>query len=442
MPSKVLITKLEENRARAQELQALLDDANCPQAIIDEAIALAEEHERLKRQLNLSDSLNDISTTWGQSTEPPPPSKTVSATLIDKPKRTHEFVNIGDLASAVAKHQIGMSTDPRLASYLNQAQAVRSGEEGGVLVPADISPDIKIIHEGEMSLISLTDFTPTESNFVMVPVEEGVPHDFSGGIRAYWTAELATATKTRATTTPRAMTLDSCIALVDASNESLDDAPALENMFSIKMPQAIVARTNQALMRGTGVGTPIGVINAPARVTVAKETSQLAGTFLFENASKMFARLDPSLISTARWMIAPQIWPQLLGMTVAVKNVAGAENVGGAPVFVPGGNVAGAPFGTLFGVPVMPSEWCHPPGTEGDVVLVGWGMYHTRAKTAAPTPESAQIQMSMHILFDQNASQFRLVYRVLGFPWWSKPKPSADAGNPALSMIVTLADRA
>ena len=232
-----------------------------------------------------------------------------------------------------------------------------------------------------------------------------------------------------------AMTLDELTVLVDASNESLNDAPGLEALLRVKMPQAIVARTNEALMVGTGAGMPIGIVNAPCAVEVARETGQGTNTIIFDNIAKMYARFDLSLIGSAVWMVNQDIWPQLMTLTVPVKNVAGTENVGGMPVYVPGGNVAGAPFGTLLGIPVIPSEWCSQLGTPGDIILVGWGMYHTRTRDNV----QAGIEVSTHILFDQNASQFRLIYRILGFPWWSKPKPRADSANTnTLSMIVTV----
>lgn len=70
----------------------------------------------------------------------------------------------------------------------------------------------------------------------------------------------------------------------------------------------------------------------------------------------------------------------LIQMTVAVKNVAGNENVGGSAVYVPGGSAAGAPYGTLLGLPVVPIEQASTLGTAGDIMLADMSRYYYIAK--------------------------------------------------------------
>lgn len=438
-----LIARQEDIRIRAAELRAL-DEMDFTDEINEELEALKADNERVKKMLGIYSNLDDLaaapdrgSATARTTTAMIPGSQTSLAAQ----DRRFGFSSLGDFCQAIAKSEISKQVDPRLLApaYLQQAQAERSGQEGGYLVPPEYSPDVTIIHEGEGSLLALTDNLPTSSNVVELPVDEDTPHDFSQGVRAYWTAELEQGTKTRANPRKRIFGLDDLIALVDASNNVLDDAMQLDGLLRTKMPQAIVARLNQALMRGTGVGQPLGILNAPCRIEVPRETGQGASTFIFENSAKMFSRLDDSMITrNVRWMINSQVLPQLMGMTVNVKNQAGTDNVGGSAVYVPGGNVAGAPFGTLHGIPVTPSQWAYPLGTVGDISLVAWGGVLSRTKTGATSPEGAPIEISTHILFDRNASQYRVVFRVYAAPWYSKPLPPADPGGDSKSIIITL----
>src|SRR5439155_12909403 len=87
-----------------------------------------------------------------------------------------------------------------------------------------------------------------------------------------------------------------------------------------------------AFLNGTGAGQPKGVLNDAALITVTKEAGQATGTILYENVVKMFARLHPALVQDAVWIANPTTIPQLLLMTVKVKNVAGTENVGGSAI--------------------------------------------------------------------------------------------------------------
>ena len=66
------------------------------------------------------------------------------------------------------------------------------------------------------------------------------------------------------------------------------------------------------MINGTGAGQPLGLLNADATISVAKETGQAAATVLSENIFGMWARLHAPRRQNAVWLINQEIEPQLM----------------------------------------------------------------------------------------------------------------------------------
>ncbi len=189
-------------------------------------------------------------------------------------------------------------------------------------------------------------------------------------------------------------------------------------------------KTGDAIINGTGVGMPRGILagadDAP-RVKIGKETNQAAATVVVTNLEKMYARMPSRYIAGAKWYINQDVWPALFSMQKAV-------GTGGVPVFLPGGSVAGAPFGTIFGAPIVPLEYSKTLGTEGDIIFANLKAYGTQTRG---TVESA---MSIHLKFDFGQTAFRFLTEVDGQPWISSSITPAN-GTAKQSPFITLATR-
>jgi HK97 family phage major capsid protein len=70
--------------------------------------------------------------------------------------------------------------------------------------------------------------------------------------------------------------------------------------------------TEDAIVEGTGAGQPLGILNSPALISVAKETGQAAATIVKENVDKMWSRMWARARKNAIWLINQDIEPQLL----------------------------------------------------------------------------------------------------------------------------------
>jgi HK97 family phage major capsid protein len=121
-------------------------------------------------------------------------------------------------------------------------------------------------------------------------------------------------------------------------------------------------------------------------------------------------------------------------MFIPFTNVAGTENVGGAAVYMPPGGIAGQPYGTLFGRPVLEIEQASALGDLGDIVLLDPSRYRTISKGGAKE------DVSIHVRFLTDETAFRFVVRVNGQPMEKKPV-TPFKGSTAKSSFVTLAAR-
>jgi HK97 family phage major capsid protein len=170
------------------------------------------------------------------------------------------------------------------------------------------------------------------------------------------------------------------------------------------LPEELRFVVEDSIVNGTGVGMPKGILaGAGPRVSVAKETGQAATTIVSQNVIKMWARMYAPNRRNAVWLINQDCEPQLLQMSIAV-------GTGGQLVYTPPGGLSGAPYGTIFGRPVLPVEYCQTLGTQGDIVLTDLSDYQMIEKGGI------QSASSIHVNFTTDESVFRFVYRCDGQP--------------------------
>jgi HK97 family phage major capsid protein len=324
--------------------------------------------------------------------------------------------------------------DPRLnprAAALGANEKI--GSEGGFLVGTDVSKELlEELHESE-TLAPMCDPVPisNDSNGITINgVDETSRANGSrfGGVQAYWADEAGTATATKPKFRKIKMTLSKLLAFYYATDEELADTSVLAALAQRAFAEEMSFKVDDSIIRGTGSGQPLGILNAPVLVSVAKETGQLAATIQFENLTKMYARMPARSKRRANWFINDDVFPQLQTMTIA----AGAMNV---PVYLPPGGASEAPYGTIFGRPVMPIEQCETLGTVGDIILADLSQYKLATKGGL------QQASSIHVQFLTGEQVFRFVYRADGQPARSTPM-TPFKGSATQSPFVVLATRA
>lgn len=354
------------------------------------------------------------------------------------------FKSAGDFCRAVVgaatAKRTGVAYDSRLAildaqrgpsaaaptTYANEAV----GADGGFLVPPEYSRTIFALSLEEQALLPLTDQMPVEGNGMSLPKDETTPWG-SNGVRAYWQGEASVAGQSKPVLGRTDLRLKKLMALVPVSDELLADATALGAWFTPNAARSIRWKTDEAILFGTGAGTPLGVFaggsTGPA-VTVPIESGQAAGSFLIQNGAKMISRLMPGSYSRAIWLMNNDVLPSLF--TQSLNNYPVYFPIGGGQ-----GAAQGSPYGSYLGRPVIVSQHAKSIGNAGDVSLVDLSYYQSIIKS-----EGIQTATSMHLYFDADATAFRATFRVDGQPKIGAPVNPANGSN-TLSPFVQLAAR-
>lgn len=350
------------------------------------------------------------------------------------------FATFGEQLQAIARAAITGEPDPRLveiSNYRKQYLAATGASEkvpsdGGYLVQQDTQTEMLtgMIAGGELlRRVRRIPMSGGSNGLKINTLAETSRADGSrwGGIRAYWTDEAGSTTATKPAFRQIVLDLKKLTGLYYATEELLADAAALEAIARAGFQEEMTFKTEDAIFRGDGSGKPLGVLNAPVMISVSKETGQVADTFVAENAMAMFSRLRARNLANSIWTINQALFPQLMRMYIPV-------GTGGLPVYLPPGGLSSAPYGLLFGRPVVPLEYNSAPGDLGDVVLGDFGEY-TMIDKGAPDWAS-----SMHVAFTTGETVFRMTYRVDGQPTLNSPlTPYKNGGT--IGPFVTLAAR-
>jgi len=325
------------------------------------------------------------------------------------------FKNLGDFALAVKDAcQPGKRPDDRLLISHKAASGMGEsfGSDGGFLVPPEFAQKMLERVYASTNLLGMTDSYTVGGNALTFPrnTESSRANGSRwGGVRAYWREEGDQGTGTKPAFGRLQLNLHKLFVLIHASDELLSDAQglALEQYLLRVASEEINFVVGDAIVNGSGAGQPLGILNSPCLVSVAKETSQTAATVNAQNIANMWARLWAPCRTNAAWLLNQDVEAQLHTMTVGSGSAA-------TLAYLPPGGLSTKPYATLLGRPVLPVEWCPTLGTVGDILLVDLKHYVTIHK-------GIDTQMSIHLRFDYDESTFRFIFRVDGQPWWSAP---------------------
>lgn len=249
-----------------------------------------------------------------------------------------------------------------------------------------------------------------------------------GGMRGYWLAEGGTLTASQPRFNQMEWNLHKLGVLWYATEELLMDTVALSGRAATWASKELAFMLDDAILNGSGAGQPHGILNSAALVSVAKETGQAATTLVTENIQKMWSRMWAPSRSSAIWLINQDVEPQLGQLSFPV-------GTGGVPAYLPPGGLSQSPYSSLYGKPVIPTEFNATLGTVGDIMLVDLSQYLTIDKGGV------QGASSIHVQFLTDQECFRWIYRVDGQPMWQTVLTPYKGSN-TLSPFVALATRA
>lgn len=351
------------------------------------------------------------------------------------------FESEGDWVDALIKMgRPGGEVDERLIKGTPSGQSTLDMEEGGVLVPEQIESRIwEQALGGDASYLGQTDQRKTSGQSLKiktVPQTSRKDTYRHAGALAYWDAEADEFTASKLKWGSERLELHKLTALYYATDEEMADASiALGSTFSKNAAEVIAWKMNYAFIWGTGAGQPTGIMNENALIEVPLESGQVSTNqnIRHHNLSKMNSRMHSSLRSKAVWLAHPDL---IQAMEFIYFD---DDTTTKRPVYLPPANgmsIAQPGYGTLYGRPVVPTEFCMDFGQRGDIIFVNWSQYLTLQKQA----QKIRAATSIHVRFLYEETAFRFSFRIDGKSMW--PSPIEDLhGSTTRSHIVTLASR-
>ena len=311
------------------------------------------------------------------------------------------------------------------AAKVQDVQAAYSshiGSAGGYLLPESFRTEmLQIAHESAVVRANGATVIPMATPKVSIPAihETNRSSTLFGGVQIYWTEEDADSTESEAAFKVVVLEPDTMTGYAEIPNETLMDSQASGAYFNLTFPAAMAFEEDEAFLQGSGVGQPLGVLNAGAYLAVELEADQATGV-VYENVARMYSRQLPTSMGRSVWVLNQDVLFELLTMGLVV-------GTGGGPMFQT--NAATAMPMTLFGRPIVVTEKANALNTQGDISLIDFGFY------LIGDLQTMTVSSSEHYKFKSRRTAFSLVSRVDGQPWL-ETAITPRRGNNTLSPFV------
>jgi HK97 family phage major capsid protein len=334
------------------------------------------------------------------------------------------FKTGGEFLRSVRRAALGQGEfDERLFTAEKAAKAAlgqhtADGEDGGYLLPPALVGGIGERQKlDETGILGRCQRIAVAGNSITMNFVKDADASSSaqryGGVVVYKPAETGTITPSSFKFRQVNLRPKKYAALVYATDEMLADvAMGFAAWAEERIAFALNDELLEDVMFGDGVHGALGAFASDCRITTAKETGQAAATVVAQNIDKMYAQLPSWSLKTAAWFYNPEVYPQLRLLS-AQKEVTG----GFAPMFVPPGGYSAQPYGTILGLPAIPTEHCSALGTAGDIVLADFSQYVLAEKVGG-----IKAAMSIHVQFLTEQTAYRFTMRADGTPTWDDEK--------------------
>lgn len=421
------ITELRASKAQLlAQAEGLVADGK-----ITEASAISDQMENINAQIA---GLEKLAKASREAAEPVYDGALYSSSAKDSGKSEDKpFASVGEQLRAIYNFRKNHVEDKRLQRVNNAVLGANegSGADGGFALQTDFAGMIMESAVQQSPLLNRLDrYTCSSSANAMRWVsadETDVSKSVFGGVQMYWASEGAAVAASKPKFREMKMDLEKMMGFLYCTDEMLEDVAFMTSIASSSFTLAGDRLLTEGVICGDGVGKPLGLTHSKALITVAKEQSQAAGTFLGANAIKMQARAMPRNRDRLVWLMHPDVEEQL--PTLAIQSGEAAKFL-----WNPEGGLGNFDTQRVLNKPVLFEDSCSALGTAGDILLVDPFMYILLTKGTVKQDWSIHVEF----LTDQNC--FRVVYRCNGAPKVSKPltiKNSTKTRSP----FVALADR-
>src|SRR5436190_1968598 len=340
-----------------------------------------------------------------------------------------DFESLTNFFHTISNHGFKNDATSRKLDTLQNAMSSLKPSDGGFLIPEVLRAEMLRVSLETSIVRSRARVIPMDSLTVPFPMVDSTSNVSSvyGGVVGYWTEEGATLTESKPRFGRVELRAQKLVLYTEVPNELIRDAqPSMEAFLNGIFPEALAWFEDVAFFIGSGVGEPLGFLNAPAAIAITRTAS--GQNIDWPDIANMYSRMLPQSLDRAVWIVSPDSIPNLLTMPFAVGGTTTPMLLGGAG-FSSGND--SQPL-TILGCPVIVSEKAAATGVTGDINFVDFGFYLVGDRQAMSARQSEDFR------FNQDVTAFRVIERVDGRPWLMSPITPQNGGA-TLSPFVKLA---
>lgn len=189
----------------------------------------------------------------------------------------------------------------------------------------------------------------------------------------------------------------------EVSNELIQSSPlAIETLLTNLFGVTVASLNERNIIRGSGAGHPLGILNAACTVAVATASDNVFGE---ADSLSMLSRFKRLSLQQPVWIMHPGVIPDLAAFVDSS--------------YTPLVNFATGVGPALLGYPIIYSE--HMPQANGDdVILADLGAYLWFQRGGL------EVDFSEHAGFTSYKGTWRFAEHVDGMPWLSAAITLAD----------------
>jgi HK97 family phage major capsid protein len=228
----------------------------------------------------------------------------------------------------------------------------------------------------------------------------GDDFDHFAGVSFTWTEEGGTKTETEPSFEFIELIAHELSGYTEVTNILLDDSAInLMNFLTNLFRSAWIWQTDSDFIRGNGGGRPLGIVNDPVALTVARTT---AGTAVYTDIEGMATALPSVFDAGAVWLCNKQV-------ISALRNERDSNNALLLQQMY--SDLSDGYQLTMLGYPVVKADGkTYPLGTKGDLILANLRHYYIGDR------QNFTMDSSIHYQFRANKTALRVSGRLDGQP--------------------------
>lgn len=324
-----------------------------------------------------------------------------------------EIKSLGDFLLAVKRRDT-----VRLANMYDSVKdvTIETGTTGGYAVPHAYATEILQLAEQQSPILSMVTKIPVTTYSGEYPALDMSVTPTAGTGDTAFAAGVEDTTRnpggTFTETTPQFTNLEWRVyetgGYTEVQKEFAADSPLgiqalLKSLFSV----SIRAKNERNILRGTGVGQPLGILNASVALAVNTVTNNV---FAYADALNMISKFWAVNPMSCCWIFHPSLWPDL-GVMESTSGGPGAFQ-----------NNLSVAFGkTFLGYQMAQSQFSPQANNAGDMILADLSMYLMFVR------QELAIDFSEHVGFLSGKDTWRFYQRNDGKPWL---KSAITLGDP------------